>query len=112
MVPVRWNLQRDDNGRVSTWWRATSGSEFDWGRVVDEEYLKYEVSDDDPAHASARGEARTDIHLADRLLTFSSVLELHSDVTSLHYRYRRELHKDGLLVRERSWQRRFRRTGH
>ena len=112
MVPVRWNLQRDDNGRVSTWWRGTSGSEFDWGRVVDEEYLKYEVSDDDPAHASARGEARTDIHLADRLLTFSSVLELHSDVTSLHYRYRRELHKDGLLVRERSWQRRFRRTGH
>ena len=111
MVPVRWNLHRDDSGIAATWWRGTSGSEFDWGRVVDEEYLKYQVSDADPAHASARGEARTEIHLADRLLTFSSVLELESDATSLHYRYRRELRKDGLLVRERSWDRRFPRTG-
>jgi hypothetical protein len=69
------------------------------------------VSDADPAHATARGEATTEIHLADRLLTVSSVLELESDVTSLAYRYRRELRKDGVLVRERSWARRFRRAG-
>jgi uncharacterized protein len=111
MVPARWNLRRDDTGAAVTWWRGTSGSEFSWGRVVDEEYLEYQVRDTDPAHAAARGEARTEIHLADQLLTFSSVLELNSDVTSLHYRYRRELRKDGLLVRERSWERRFRRAG-
>jgi hypothetical protein len=110
MVPARWNLHRDETGAVATWWRGTSGTDFDWGRVVDEEYLRYQVSDADPAHAAARGEARTEIHLPDRLLVFSSVLELDSDVTSLQYRYRRELREDGLLVRERSWERQFRRT--
>jgi len=111
MLPSRWNVHRDDNGAVATWWRGTSGTSFDWGRVVDEEYLRYQVSDADPAHAAARGEARTEIHLADRLLALSSVVELDSDVTSLYYRYRRELRKDGQLVRERSWERRFPRTG-
>jgi predicted acyl esterase len=112
MVPARWNLRRDAAGSTAVWWRGTSGTDFGWGRVVDEEYLCYQVSDADPAHATARGEARTEIHLTDRLLTFNSVLELDSDVTSLHYRYRRELRTDGVLVRERSWERRFPRAGH
>jgi predicted acyl esterase len=111
MLPTRWNLQRDAAGTATAWWRGTSGSEFGWGRVVDEEYLQYQVNDADPAHAAARGEARTEIQLADRLLAFSSVLELDSDTTSLHYRYRRELRKDGVLVRERSWERTFPRAG-
>jgi hypothetical protein len=111
MTPSRWTTRRDAAGTVTTWWRGSSGSEFDWGRVVDEEYLRYQVSDADPAHAAARGEATTEIHLADRLLTFRSVLQLDSDVTSLHYRYLRQLRQDGVLVRERSWERQFRRAG-
>jgi uncharacterized protein len=111
MLPARWNVDRDAAGPTTVWWRGSSGSEFGWGRVVDEEYLRYQVSDADPAHAAARGEARTQIHLADRLLAFLSVLELDSDETSLRYRYRRELRKDGVLLRERSWERRFRRAG-
>src|SRR5215472_159405 len=112
MVPAGWNLLRDDAGTATTWWRGTSGTEFEWGRVVDEESLRYQVNDADPAHATARGEARTEIHLADRLLSFSSVLELHSDEQALRYRYRRELRKDGVLVRERAWEREFIRDGH
>jgi putative CocE/NonD family hydrolase len=112
MVPVRWNLLRDETGRTSIWWRGSSGSQFSWGKVVDEEYLRYEVSDADPAHAAARGEASTQIHLPDRLLEFSSVLELDSDETCLRYRYRRQLREDGMLVRERSWDRTFDRDGH
>jgi predicted acyl esterase len=111
MLPTRWTTERDGAGQATTWWRGTSGSEFPWGRLVDEEYLRYEVNDADPAHAAARGEARTEIHLTDRLLAFSSVLDLDSDATSLRYRYRRELRKDGVLIRERSWERRFRRAG-
>ncbi len=111
MVPVRWNLLRDETGRTSIWWRGSSGSQFSWGKVADEEYLRYEVTDADPAHASARGEASTQVHLEDRLLVFSSVLELDSDETCLRYRYRRELRKDGALIRERSWQRTFGREG-
>jgi hypothetical protein len=111
MLPTRWNVVRDGAGTATTWWRGTSGTEFSWGSVVDEEYLKYQVSDADPAHAAARGEARTEIQLPDRRVIFTSVLELESDETSLRYRYRRELRKDGALMRERSWERHFPRNG-
>jgi len=112
VLPVRWTLIRDDKGVAAISWRGTAGNNFPWGKVVDEEYLRYEVDDDQPAEASARGEARTEVHLPDRLLVFSSALDLDGDAESLRYRFRRELRNDGVLVRERSWERRFRRDGH
>jgi len=112
VLPVRWTLVRDDKGVASISWRGSAGNEFAWGRVIDEEYLRYEVDDDRPAEASARGEARTEVHLPDRLLIFSSVLDLDGDAESLRYRFKRELRRDGVLLRERSWERRFRRDGH
>ena len=112
VLPVRWTLVRDDKGIASISWRGTAGNEYPWGRVTDEEYLRYEVTDDRPAEASARGEARTEVHLPDRLLVFSSALDLDGDSEFLRYRFRRELRRDGVLIRERSWERRFRRHGH
>jgi hypothetical protein len=112
MLPVRWTVQRDDSGVASAWWRGTAGTEFGWGKVVDEEYLRYEVADLHPATASARGEARTEIHLPGRLLVLTSVLDLDGQERWLRYRFRRELRQDGILIRERSWERRFRRDGH
>ncbi|MDR2985759.1 MAG: CocE/NonD family hydrolase [Nocardiopsaceae bacterium] len=112
VLPVRWTLVRDDKGVASISWRGSAGNEYPWGRVIDEEYLRYEVDDTRPAEASARGEARTEVHLPDRLLIFSSVLDLDGDAESLRYRFKRELRKDGELIRERSWERRFRRDGH
>jgi len=112
VLPVRWTLVRDDQGIASIAWRGTAGNVFSWGKVIDEEYLRYEVDDERPAQASARGEARTEVHLADRLLIFSSFLDLDGDADSLRYRFRRELRRDGVLIRERSWERRFRRDGH
>jgi hypothetical protein len=70
------------------------------------------VHDARPASASAHGEARTEIHLPGRLLIISSVLDLGGDERSLHYSFRRELRRDGTLIRERSWQRRYPRDGH
>ncbi|HEX9064601.1 MAG TPA: CocE/NonD family hydrolase C-terminal non-catalytic domain-containing protein, partial [Streptosporangiaceae bacterium] len=112
VLPVRWTLVRDDTGTASIAWRGTAGNEFGWGRVIDEEYLRYEVADSDPARASARGEARTEVHLPDRLLIFSSALDLDGDEETLRYRFRRELRRDGVVIRERSWERRYRREGH
>jgi hypothetical protein len=112
IVPARWTVQRDEDGTTSVWWRGTAGTEFPWGRVADEEYLRYRVHDDRPANASAHGEARTEIHLTDRLLVAASVLDLDGDETSLRYRYRRELRCNGTVVRERTWDRRFPRDGH
>ncbi len=107
ILPVRWNTERDETGRAAIWWRGTSGSEFGWGRVVDEEYLRYEVTDADPAHASMRGHARTEIHLAGRLLIVDSELTVGSDESSLRYRYQRQLRENGMLIRERQWERTF-----
>jgi uncharacterized protein len=112
MLPVHWTLQRDDTGAATLCWRGGTGSEFPWGRVTEEEYLRYSVHDDRPASASAHGEARTEIHLPARLLIFSSVLDVGGDEQSLHYSFRRELRCDGALIRERSWQRRYPRDGH
>ncbi len=112
MLPVRWTLQRDDAGTAAIWWRGTTTTEFGWGRVTDEEYLRYEVTDDRPASAAAHGEARTEIHLDGRLLIVTSVLDLDGDSESLRYRFRRELRENGVLIRERSWARRYRRDGH
>jgi hypothetical protein len=112
MVPVRWTLQRDDTGAAAIWWRGSTGTEFPWGRVVDEEYLRYSVHDARPASASAHGEARTEFHLDGRLLIATSALDIDSDEGSLRYLYRRELRRDGMVIRERSWQRRYPRDGH
>lgn len=65
-----------------------------------------------PAGASAHGEARTEIHACGRLLIATSVLDLGGDEESLRYSYRRELRCDGMLVRERAWERRYPRDGH
>jgi hypothetical protein len=107
ILPVRWTVHRDEDGTVSVSWRGTSGSEFPWGRVMDEEYLRYEVHDDRPAQASAHGEARTEVHLDGRLLVTTSVIDLDGDETALRYRFRRELRSNGVLIRERHWDRRF-----
>jgi uncharacterized protein len=112
MVPVRWTWQRDDTGATAIWWRGGTGTEFPWGRVTDEEYLRYLVHDARPASASVHGEARTEIHAGGRLLIVSSVLDLGGDEESLRYSYRRELRCDGTLIRERSWERRYPRDGH
>jgi uncharacterized protein len=112
MLPVRWTVQRDDTGTTAVWWRGSTTSEFSWGRVTDEEYLRYEVNDDHPADAAAHGEARTEIHLNGRLVMVTSILDLDGDEQSLRYRFRRELRADGVLVRERSWHRRYPRAGH
>ena len=112
MLPVRWTLRRGDTGATTIWWRGTTGTEFPWGRVVDEEYLRYSVHDAQPAGASAHGEARTEIHAGGRLLIATSVLDLGGDEESLRYSYRRELRRDGILIRERGWERRYPRDGH
>jgi uncharacterized protein len=107
ILPVRWTVHRDEAGTVTVSWRGTSGTDFPWGRIVDEEYLRYEVHDDRPAQACAHGEARTEIHLDGRLLVTTSTLDLDGDETSLRYRFRRELRSNGTLIRERHWDRRF-----
>jgi len=112
MVPIRWNVLRDDTGATSIWWRGATGADFPWGRVTDEEYVRYEVNDTCPAAASMHGEARTEVRLDSRLVSTMSVLDVTSDAEMLRYRFRRELREDGVLIRQREWEQSYRRDGH
>jgi putative CocE/NonD family hydrolase len=105
MWPGGYHTVRDD-ARQSTRveWSGKSESEEDGGHVSDRERLIYEVEDARPEAASIRGEADHEVHLPGRLLSWKARLELRSDRERFYYRLRRELHEDGRLVRQRTWE--------
>ena len=107
ILPVRWTVHRDEAGTVSVSWRGTSGSEFPWGRVVDEEYRRYEAHGTTGPRRPPRTARRVPRCTYGRLLVTTSTLDLDGDETSLRYRFRRNLRSDGLVIRERTWDRRF-----
>jgi putative CocE/NonD family hydrolase len=106
ILPVGWDVRREGT-RATAEYEGRSASWFPWGREDFLERLTFEADDADPATASARGDAETVITLGGRTLVWRSQLELRSDATSVHYRYRRELHEDGRPIRERRWQETF-----
>jgi hypothetical protein len=103
--PGSWTVQRDElAGRTTVTWRGTSALRFPWGSFDHFEQIVYHVDDARPAESAAEGEAESVEKLADRVLTYRGHLRLTSDATALHYSYRRELLRDGVLLRTRSWQ--------
>ena len=106
VVPIDWTLVRD-GVRATAEWHGGWHSEFPWGAERGTEALRFEVADDDPARASARGEGVTEIELPDRTLRWRGLLELSSDGVAFAYRYTRELWKDGELIRTRTWDERI-----
>jgi putative CocE/NonD family hydrolase len=103
--PGSWRLERDQlTGRTTVTWRGTSAQRFLWGSFDHFEQIVYRVDDAHPDQASAEGEAESNERLSDRLLTYRGHLRLRSDATTFHYTYTRELLRDGVLLRTRSWQ--------
>ena len=106
VVPIDWTLRRAE-GRAIAGWNGDWASEFPWGRTGGTEELRFEVADDDPAHASAWGEAVTEVDLPGRALRWRGVTELSGDETTFRYRYTRELWSNGELMRTRTWDERI-----
>lgn len=103
--PGRSQTIRDDLRQTSrVEWSGSSDSESPWGRVFDRERLTYDVDDARPEAAAVRGEAETDVHLPGRVLSWRARLDLVSDRDRFHYRLRRELHENGRVIRERTWE--------
>jgi hypothetical protein len=71
---------------------------------VFDETIVHDVQDELPEAASVRGEYRIELKLKDRTLTFDSQVRFRSDLQSFHYSNRRRLLKDGVLVREKTWE--------
>jgi len=102
--PGSWKVERDElAGRTTVTWRGTSALRFPWGSFDHFEQIVYHVDDARPAESAAEGDAESVEKLADRVLTYRGHLRLTSDGTTLHYSYTRELLRDGVLLRTRTW---------
>ena len=66
--------------------------------------LRFEVQDAHPDIASAHGEGETDVDLPGRNLRWTDTLDVRSDKTNFYYKFRRQLRKNGQLIREKKWQ--------
>ncbi len=103
--PGQWTICRDEvRDAVHGDWRGDSRSEYPWGTISAVEQLTYDVANAHPEAAVVTGDATTTITLPDRTLAFRARLEVTSDAARFHYTLKRELRKDGVLVREKSWQ--------
>ncbi|MDE2218837.1 MAG: CocE/NonD family hydrolase [Gammaproteobacteria bacterium] len=102
--PGTWSISRDENsGRSTVKWRGTTASTYPWGRSDHSEQIIYHLDDAHPESADAEGEAETIQTLAGRVLTYRGRLRLSGDAHVLHYRYTRELLRDGTVVRTHTW---------
>jgi putative CocE/NonD family hydrolase len=102
--PGTWTWERDEtSGRSTVTWRGTSDLRFPWGSFDHLEKIVYHVDDAHPETSAAEGDSESVEKLADRTLTYRGHLTFASDATTFHYRYTRELLRDGSVLRTRTW---------
>ena len=102
--PGSWKLDRDEaNQRSTVTWRGTTEMHFPWGSFDHSEQLIYHVDDADPAISAVEGEGESVEKLSDRVLTYRGHVTVKSDATTFDYTFTRELLRDGLVVRTKSW---------
>ena len=102
--PGSWKYERDEsNERSTVTWRGTTEIHFPWGSFDHSEQLVYHVDDSDPAVSSVEGEGESIEKLADREVTYRGHLKMKSDATTFDYTFTRELLRDGIVVRTKTW---------
>ncbi len=102
--PGQWTICRDEIRQAAHGdWSGTSSTQYPWGSVASSEAMTYDVADAHPESARTAGDAETTIRLPDRTLSWRAHLEVTSDAASFHYKLERQLRKDGVLLREKSW---------
>jgi hypothetical protein len=63
----------------------------------------YQTDDEHLAKSTALGEAETVEKLGDRVLAYRGHLSLTSDATTLYYLFTRELLRDDVVLRTKTW---------
>jgi hypothetical protein len=103
--PGEWIVERDEARQKTTvHWKGKDGYEYPWGTQKDSESLTYEGDDAHPETCSVRGEAESVFALKGRTLTWRGHLLVTTDQTNFHYKYTRELLKDGVMLKTKTWE--------
>jgi len=79
------------------------GTRFPWGTQHESESIRHEASDAHPEAASMTGDYSTTVTLPDRTLRFEARAVFRSDAKNFYLTYTRRLFKDGVLLREKTW---------
>jgi predicted acyl esterase len=77
---------------------------YPWGESRSTETIIHEAEDAHPEKTSVRGEYSTTVTLQDRMLRWEMRVHFRSDRENFYYMGVRRLLKDGVLLRERSWE--------
>jgi hypothetical protein len=80
---------------------------YPWGEERNTEIIVHEAEDAHPENASVRGEYSTTVTLPDRTLRWESTVLFRSDRQNFYYTGVRRLLKDGVLLREKTWEKTF-----
>jgi predicted acyl esterase len=103
--PGEWTVERDEaRQKTRVRWKGTESGEYPWGKENDYENLTYDADDAHPESCSVRGEAESVFTLQGRTLTWRGHLLVTTDEKNFHYKYSRELLKDGAVVKTKTWQ--------
>jgi hypothetical protein len=103
--PGEWMLERDEaNHKATVRWRGKAETEYPWGKETDYENLTYTVDDNHPDLSTVLGEAESIFALKGRELRWRGHLSVITDAHNFHYKYTRELWKDGQLLKQKTWE--------
>lgn len=98
----RWDLELNDRSARLTW--ATGGSsDLGFATMTSSQRLVFSVSGTPDTEASAAGAAAMTVDLPGQKLTWRIETGLQSAGLRYSFRFRRQLMRDGELIRERSW---------
>lgn len=100
-----WTTLRDQANRKTTvYWHGKTDETYPWGKETDYESLTYAAEDDHPEISSVSGEAKTIFELKGRVLTWQGHLSVTTDEKNFYYKYTRELLKDGIMLKQKTWE--------
>jgi putative CocE/NonD family hydrolase len=102
--PGSWKVERDEvHERSIVTWHGNAAVQFPWGSFDHTEQLVYHLADAHPEISAVEGEAESIERLSDRVLTYRGHLAVTSDATTFYYSYTRELLRNDVVVRTKTW---------
>jgi predicted acyl esterase len=102
--PGSWTLRRDEEaGRSTVVWEGRGWIKYPWGRMDANQRIAYDVDDAHPDTARVASEFEYAQEVGGHVITWRGYHKITSDATTFYYRYTRELLKDGVLLRSKTW---------